>query len=112
LAPHKIAGIADVRAVATGRGFGVAAKSDGSVWSWGSTLTGATGPGDEDEMSARVAPRPIPNLLDVKAIACGNWHNLALKNDGAVWAWGNHSTGQLGDGSKDTRNAPLPIAFP
>ena len=30
----------------------------------------------------------IPNFSDVKAIAAGSHHSVALKNDGTVWMWG------------------------
>jgi len=38
-------------------------------------------------------------LTGVVAIAAGNHHTVALKEDGTVWAWGRNSDGQLGDGS-------------
>ena len=34
----------------------------------------------------------------VTAIAAGDSHSLAVKDDGTVWAWGNNGTGQLGGG--------------
>lgn len=39
-------------------------------------------------------------------VAAGFDHTLALKSDGTVWAWGDNSDGQLGDGSTVTRNQP------
>lgn len=32
------------------------------------------------------------------AVASGNYHNLVLKDDGTVWAWGDNTFGQLGNG--------------
>lgn len=37
-------------------------------------------------------------LTGVKATAGGTAHNLVIKNDGTVWAWGCNLWGQLGDG--------------
>ena len=40
----------------------------------------------------------ITELNNISAIACGNAHCIALKNDGTVWAWGQNGYGQLGNG--------------
>ena len=43
---------------------------------------------------------PTPSLIsDVTAVAGGEAHSLALKDDGTVWAWGDNGYGQLGDGT-------------
>jgi alpha-tubulin suppressor-like RCC1 family protein len=34
-----------------------------------------------------------------QAIASSNTHNLAIKNDGTLWAWGSNNFGQIGDGT-------------
>src|SRR5206468_9417345 len=44
------------------------------------------------------------------AIAAGNSFSLALALDGAVWAWGLNTNGQLGDGTVIQRNVPVRIA--
>lgn len=43
------------------------------------------------------------------AIAAGNWHTVALKADGSLWAWGSNSSGQLGDGTTTQSLAPKRI---
>lgn len=43
------------------------------------------------------------------AVTAGKYHNIALKNDGTLWAWGDNSYGQLGDGTTATRSIPVQI---
>ena len=47
----------------------------------------------------------IPPML-----AGGGSHSLALKRGGTVWAWGDNSSGQLGDGT--TTNCSTPVQLP
>ena len=35
---------------------------------------------------------------------------MALKNDGTVWVWGQNNHGQLGDGTNETRTAPVKVS--
>ena len=41
---------------------------------------------------------PVTPLTNVKAVAAGWYHSLAVKQDGTVWAWGENYCGQLGNG--------------
>jgi alpha-tubulin suppressor-like RCC1 family protein len=43
--------------------------------------------------------RAIGGLSGVVLIASGDYHGLALKNDGTLLAWGYNASGQLGDGT-------------
>lgn len=49
----------------------------------------------------------VSGLSGVKAIAGGDLHSTALKNDGTVWAWGTNTSGQLGDGTTNYRLIPV-----
>lgn len=42
-------------------------------------------------------------------VAAGTYHSLALKEDGTVWACGNNTHGQLGDGTSTDRNTPVQV---
>jgi alpha-tubulin suppressor-like RCC1 family protein len=41
----------------------------------------------------------VPNGIALCTVAAGYRFSLALRNDGRVFAWGDDSLGQLGDGS-------------
>ena len=40
----------------------------------------------------------------------GSTHTEALKSDGTVWSWGANESGQLGDGTKTERHAPVQVS--
>ena len=67
----------------------------GCVYSYGLSTRGQLGHGD-------IYPVKEPCLVEalagirVKAIACGNWHSLALSEYGDVYSWGWNEHGQLG----------------
>ena len=44
----------------------------------------------------------VSEVGGITAIAAGSGHNLALKDDGTVWAWGFNYSGQLGNGTTTT----------
>ncbi len=46
-------------------------------------------------------------IIEVEA---GHAYNIALKDDGTVWTWGDNSYGQLGDGTSTQRNYPLQVS--
>src|SRR5437879_8895689 len=58
--------------------------------------------------TAHATPVPVTGLgpgSGVVAVAAGSSHALALKSNGAVLAWGNNASGELGDGSAPTDHA-------
>ena len=53
--------------------------------------------------------RDPPPTVTAAAIAAGEYHSLALRSDGTVWAWGDNEFGQLGDGSTTNRLVPVRV---
>ncbi|MGI6307779.1 MAG: hemoblobin-interacting domain-containing protein [Dethiobacteria bacterium] len=96
--------LTDIQAIAAGDVHSLALKNDGTVWAWGSKMYGQLGDGESSWTSCKVPVQVITDsetgaaLTDIQAIAAGDVHSLALKNDGTVWAWGRNYYGQLGSG--------------
>jgi len=44
-----------------------------------------------------------------KSIAKGQYHTVAIKIDGTLWAWGDNTYGELGDGTNISTNVPKQI---
>jgi alpha-tubulin suppressor-like RCC1 family protein len=105
-APVQVSALSTVMAIAGGQYHSLGLKSDGTVWAWGYGAYGQLGDGtfhttggvDSPQDAGVAAPVQVRGLSGVVAIAGGADHNLALKSDGTVWAWGYGRLGQLGDG--------------
>ena len=84
----------------------LALKEDGTVWAWGRDNFGQLGDGGAN--LDKTTPVQVSGLSNVTAVACGAYHNVALKSDGTVWTWGLDNYGQLGDGGNNT-NKTIPV---
>jgi alpha-tubulin suppressor-like RCC1 family protein len=99
----------------------MALLSDGSVWTWGSDVSGKLGdnqvcasytdPSHDSHLPLRVhGPGNVGYLNSIVAISAGESHNLALKADGTVWAWGWNGLGQLGNGTTNDAHTPVQVS--
>lgn len=92
----------------------LAVMSDGTVWAWGYNYSGQLGIAADN--NDHPTPIQIPGLMDIKAVAAGEYHSLALGSDGTVWSWGGNYDGQLGnrfdDGYYNNQPAPVRVVGP
>jgi len=109
--PVRVANVDKVVALAAGSVHALALRNDGSVWSWGSNNFGQLGfPGESAVPHAvKGLPVPVNGASGVKAIAAGAYNSAVLYADGSVWAWGDNSAGQLGNGTTANAGAPVRI---
>ena len=105
--PVQVPGLNNVVAIAAGEGHTLVLKKDGSLWSWGSNSNGQLGSGSK--VAKSVTPVQVSGLTTITAIASGGFHNLALRRDGTVWAWGSNCDGQLGNGTNKDSSLPVQI---
>ena len=103
--PTAVPGLSNIIAIAAGDEHTIALKNDGTVWTWGNNFHGQLGVGSVTYKQN--IPVCVPGLFNVTAIASGDYHGIALKNDGTVWTWGSNYFGQLGDGTDTDHDIPI-----
>ena len=107
--------------VSAGNDHSLAVGSDGNAWAWGCNQDGPLGNntaswyGDVNPVPARVRDpaNPTDKSIGLKATqVSGGYHDsLAVGSDGNAYAWGWNDNGQLGDGTTNTKSAPVPVAL-
>ena len=82
-------------ALAVGETFACALMNDHSVWCWGENSVGQLGMGKS--VPGTFAPVAVLGLQDAESVTAGFQHACVLRKGGAVWCWGDHVWGELGD---------------
>lgn len=88
-------------------------KPNGTVWSWGLNAKGQLGDGTTTNSALPVqvlGPGGTGYLSGIIAAMGGEQHNFALKSDGTVWAWGDNSHAQLGNGTTTNSSTPVQVS--
>jgi alpha-tubulin suppressor-like RCC1 family protein len=120
--PVQIGSATDWGMVATagagpGRNYTTAAKTDGTLWSWGNNENGCLG---QNNLTDICSPVQIGSLTDwfdgeqsyenMKRVAANaNKSCFVVKSDGTLWAWGDNAEGQLGTSNLTTYSSPVQI---
>ena len=98
--------------ISSGYVHNLALSMDGKVYAWGNNSDGQLGDGTINNRNVPVAVKTTGTDMDGKTIvqvSVGSYHNVALSSDGKLYAWGNNSDGQLGDGTINNRNVPVAV---
>jgi len=90
-----------VKAITSGGYHVLALKTDGTVYAWGDNTGYQLGDGTSTSRATaeKVKTSTGAVLTGITQLAAKQYHSLALKSDGTVWAWGHNAHGQLGTGN-------------
>jgi alpha-tubulin suppressor-like RCC1 family protein len=105
--PVQVGALSTWSQIAGGAAHTIAAKTDGTLWSWGkNTPQGQLGLNDT---VSRSSPVQIGALTTWYQVAAGGNFTLATKTDGTLWSWGFNTTGALGLGNAAYRSSPVQV---
>lgn len=106
VAPTRVSGDHRFSAISVGDGYTVALTEVGLIYAWGHNGYGQLGDGTTTD---RHVPTRVPTgSLDFAAISAGGTHVLALtRTYGELYAWGNNSHGQFGNGTTQSSSTPV-----
>ncbi|MFY0580814.1 RCC1 domain-containing protein [Cystobacter fuscus] len=107
--PLEVAHLGRVVDIATGRGHVLALGADGRVRSWGLGISGQLGHGKSGMLGSRAQPVDVLDVTDAVAVSALNNVGFALSASGTLWAWGQNSNAQLGDGGLAERPRPIQV---
>lgn len=108
--PVKI-NISNIKSMTAGKDFAVFIDNNGSIWGLGANNCGQLGTGDTKDADSPVSLKATDFTANDTAykISVGNGHNLFIKKDGTVWAWGENTYGQLGNGNNENSDYPVQV---
>ena len=112
------AGAVAATQVSAGAFYSLAVDTDGNTWAWGRNDFGQLG---NNTTSDRTIPAKV-FASPQSTSSAGPWlnavqisgvysHSPAIDSDGNAYAWGYNYYGQLGDGSRNSKSAPVPVSF-
>ena len=86
---------------------------DGASWCWGKAHLGSAGNGQLEDhavlIPSRVQRGEIPVGVKLVGISCGEYHCIALGDDGRLYAWGSNQGYVLGRDSPNLSASAVPI---
>jgi len=103
-----VGGFTDWCQVSVGRLHNLGVRSNGTVWAWGFNAQGHLG--DNCTFSRSSPVSVVGGFTDWCQVSAGRIHNLGVRSNGTVWAWGSNNYGQLGDNSAINRSSPVSVA--
>jgi alpha-tubulin suppressor-like RCC1 family protein len=107
--PRQVSGISDVRQISAGWGHACAVLADSTLWCWGENGVGELGDGTLNERGFAAQATVAGGA--VVSVGCGDGFTCVVHTNGTLSCWGNNDSGQLGDGTTQTRSAAAQVTI-
>ena len=98
-------------AIASGNSTGYAIGSDGELYAWGDNNDGQLGNGTTTSSDSPVQVS-LPTGVTAMALGGGYYSGYAVGSDGKLYAWGDNTYGELGDGTTTSSDTPVQVSLP
>lgn len=106
--PAMVLDITGVIAVSAGRRHTCAITESAGTFCWGAGDVGQLANGEPPASTFR--PEAVVGLTEALVeIAAGGFHTCGRAASGAIYCWGENTSGQLGDGTTTERHAPVRV---
>lgn len=111
-ATRDLPSLTDVIQLASGFHHTLALDGEHRVLAWGDNTSGQLGDAGPGRDDPALVDLPLDGAAGFVGVAARANQSFALRSDGAVFAWGDGTWGQLGTGVTGTLNAPARVPLP
>jgi alpha-tubulin suppressor-like RCC1 family protein len=97
--------------VGAGASHSLGVRTNGTAWAWGCNSQGQLG---DNTITSRLSPvSVVGGFTDWCQISTGGnsggSHDVGMRTNGTVWAWGCNGQGRLGDNSTVNKSSPVSV---
>jgi alpha-tubulin suppressor-like RCC1 family protein len=104
--PVQIGALTNWLQVTAGPYYGLAVKTDGTLWGWGRNTTGQIGDGTAINRSS---PVQVGSLTTWASVSSRQTGTMAITTSGALYSWGQGGYGSLGTNNTSNRSSPVQV---
>jgi alpha-tubulin suppressor-like RCC1 family protein len=102
-----VGGFTDWIQVSAGGSHSLGLRANGTAWAWGNNTGGRLGDNTDTDRSSPVSV--VGGFTDWIQVSASDRHSLGLRANGSAWAWGNNTSGQLGDNTAAGKSSPVSV---
>jgi alpha-tubulin suppressor-like RCC1 family protein len=110
--PRRIGSTTDWLHVSCGEKHTAAIDKNGYLYTWGNNASGQLGDNttvSKSTLTQILLPVESPAAGAWKHVSCGKAYTAAITGSGSIYLWGSNTSGQLGDGSNQSKSRPTKI---